>query len=131
VTQDITTNFSTNPVAWTSLNNGYLTTQVYALAVGPGDLVMAGFQDNSTWSTVSNSPSATWIDQFSGDGCAAAINKTGTLRYVSAQLGVVYRVAYTDQNDNTPNSFTNIAPATSPLFVTQFELGFSEKPKKG
>ena len=122
VTQDITTNFSTNPVAWTSLNNGYLTTQVYALAVGPGDLVMAGFQDNSTWSTVSNSPSATWIDQFSGDGCAAAINKTGTLRYVSAQLGVVYRVAYTDQNDNTPNSFTNIAPATSPLFVTQFEL---------
>jgi|GEM_PF-432355 hypothetical protein len=122
VTQDITTNLATNPVAWTSLNNGYLTTQVYALAVGPGDLVMAGFQDNSTWSTVSNSPSATWIDQFSGDGCATAINKTGTLRYVSAQLGVVYRVAYTDQNDNTPNSFANIAPVTSPLFVTQFEL---------
>ncbi|MFO0507794.1 MAG: hypothetical protein ACK5YS_02865, partial [bacterium] len=122
VTQDITTNLAINPVAWTSLNNGYLTTQVYALAVGPGDLVMAGFQDNSTWSTVSNSPSATWIDQFSGDGCAAAINKTGNLRYVSAQFGVVYRVAYTDQNDNTPNSFTNIAPATSPLFVTQFEL---------
>lgn len=122
VTQDITTNFATNPVTWTSLNNGYLTTQVYALSVGPGNLVMAGFQDNSTWSTVSNSATATWVDQFSGDGCATAINKTGTLRYVSAQLGVVYRVGYTDQNDNTPNTFSNIAPVTSPLFVTQFEL---------
>jgi MAM domain, meprin/A5/mu/Secretion system C-terminal sorting domain len=122
ITQNITTNLATNPVTWTSLNNGYLTTQVYALAVGPGNLIMAGFQDNSTWATTSASANATWIDQFSGDGCATAINKTGTLRYVSAQLGVVYRVAYTDANDNTPNAFLNISPGSTGLFVTQFEL---------
>ena len=122
ITQNITTNFTTHPVTWTSLNNGYLTTQVYALAVGPGNLIMAGFQDNSTWATTSASANATWVDQFSGDGCATAINKTGTLRYVSAQLGVVYRAAYTDANDNTPNAFFNISPSGTGLFVTQFEL---------
>jgi hypothetical protein len=126
LTNDITANNATNPVAWISLNKGYLTTQVYALSVGPGNIIMAGFQDNSTWSTVSTSANATWVDQFSGDGCATAVNKTGTLRYVSAQQGVVSRVSYTDQNDNTPNSFASIAPAPTGLFVTQFELDPSD-----
>ena len=126
ITQNITTNLATHPVTWTSLNNGYLTTQVYALAVGPGNLIMAGFQDNSTWATTSASANAMWIDQFSGDGCATAINKTGTLRYVSAQLGVVYRASYTDANDNTPNAFFSISPSSTGLFVTQFELDPSD-----
>lgn len=122
LTQNITTNFPDNPVTWTSLNNGYLTTQVYALSAGPGNLVMAGFQDNSTWSTTSSTSTTTWIDQFGGDGCATAVNKTGTLRYVSAQQGVVYRIAYTDANDNTPNAYTHISPIVTGLFVTQYEL---------
>jgi len=122
LTNDITTSLGQFPVSWTSLNNGYLTTQVYSLSVGPGNLIMAGFQDNSTWATASTASNSTWVDQFSGDGTGNAINKNGTLRYVSAQNGVVFRLAYTDANDVTPNSFTNISPIRGSLFVTQFEL---------
>ena len=51
ITSDITrsTGDQVDPVIWTSLNNGYLTTQSYAVSVGPGDQIMSGFQDNSTW----------------------------------------------------------------------------------
>jgi hypothetical protein len=52
VTEDILgTNANPQPVVWTSLNNGYLTTQPYAFSFNPkgtGQQLMAGFQDNGT-----------------------------------------------------------------------------------
>jgi len=114
----------TEEVDWTLLSNGYLTTQVYALSIGPGDQIMAGFQDNSTWFSNSTSPTATWVDQFSGDGAYNQINSDGTVRYVSAQLGVIARQTYSDANSTTPLTSTRIAPtgASGALFIAPIEM---------
>ena len=44
------------PKKWTSLNNGYLTTQFYTIAIDPSgtypDLIMGGTQDNGTWESL-------------------------------------------------------------------------------
>jgi hypothetical protein len=111
----------TEPVTWTSLNNGYLTTQVYALSIGPSDQLMAGFQDNSTWFTNNTNPADTWVDVFSGDGSYNAFDSDGTVRYLSSQRGNIYKVTYSDANSATPQSFTSLSPAEG-LFVAPFEL---------
>lgn len=118
----------TEEVDWTLLSNGYLTTQVYALSIGPGDQIMAGFQDNSTWFSNSTSPTATWVDQFSGDGAYNQINNDGTVRYVSAQRGVIARQTYSDANSTTPLTSTRIAPtgASGELFVAPIEMDPSD-----
>jgi hypothetical protein len=129
MTNDITaTTAGTEPVAWTSLNNGYLTTQIYALSIGPTDQLMAGFQDNSTWFTNNDTPTDPWVDVNSGDGSYNAINADGTLRYMSSQAGNIRRGVYADANSSTSINSTGIAPAASGvsngnyLFIAPFEM---------
>ena len=128
ITTDITTSTGgTEPVAWTSLNNGYLTTQVYTLSIGPTDQLMAGFQDNSTWFTNNTTPTDPWVDLNSGDGSYNAFSSTGELRYMSSQSGNVRRNIYADANSTTELLRSNgLAPVSSNndffLFVAPFEL---------
>ena len=118
----------TEPVTWSSLNNGYLTTQVYALSIGPGDQILAGFQDNSTWFTNTTATQTAWTDLFSGDGSYNAFNDDGTIRYLSAQNGNVFRATYPDANSTTLTSLQSIRPlgSTGFLFVNPFELDPNE-----
>ena len=115
---------ATEQVIWTSLNNGYLTTQVYALSIGPDDQLMAGFQDNSTFFTNNNSSTNPWSNQLSGDGAYNAFNNDGTLRYVSAQSGFVFRLEYPDADSETAIGGDEITPSGSSgyLFIPPFEL---------
>lgn len=122
---DIVTNGNSETVDWTSLNNGYLTTQVYALSAGPGDQIMAGFQDNSTWLTTSQTADADWTDQFGGDGAYNAFNSDGSIRYMSSQNGNIFRVNYTGGADDiVADGFTEFAPSgyTAGLFIVPFYL---------
>lgn len=122
ITTDILAkNAGAEPVSWTSLNNGYLTTQVYALSIGPEDQLMAGFQDNSTWFTNNSIPTDSWVDVFSGDGSYNAFNSDGTVRYVSSQTGNVYKLIYPDANSASYIAFQALSPAEG-SFVAPFEL---------
>ncbi len=126
ITSDITADGAgDNVVDWTHLNNGYLTTQVYAVSTGPGDQIMSGFQDNSTWLTTSSVGTVDWTDQFSGDGAYNDFNDDGTTRFMSAQNAQIFRFTYSSANDDTHNGFEQIDPsggyATS-LFITPFYL---------
>lgn len=120
----ITSDITSGNVVWTPLNNGYLTTQVYAISVGPGDQIMAGFQDNSTWLTVSPDSDTDWTDQFGGDGAYNAFNSDGSVRYMSSQNGNVYRVNYGSADDITADGFTYFTPDgfESSLFIAPFYL---------
>lgn len=125
ITDDIGSDLGTEAVDWTSINNGYVTTQVYALSAGPGDQIMAGFQDNSTWLTISTASDAIWTDQFGGDGAYNAFNSDGTVRYMSSQRGNIFRVNY-DQgaDDIVADDFNNFAPDgyAASLFIVPFYL---------
>lgn len=126
ITSDIGSNLSASEaVDWISLNNGYVTTQVYALSAGPGDQIMAGFQDNSTWLTTSTASDAAWTDQFGGDGAYNAFNEDGTVRYMSSQRGNIFRVNYNQGADDTAaDGFIDFAPNgyTASLFIVPFYL---------
>ena len=104
--------FLATRVEWTSLNNKYLTTQPYAVSYDPqanSNDVMAGFQDNSTWFTDSESIEKPWVDQLGGDGSFNAIADGGRTRYVSAQGGVVFRLNINEAGEE--ESFTRVQPA--------------------
>ncbi|UII77871.1 T9SS type A sorting domain-containing protein [Flagellimonas sp. HMM57] len=123
VTEDIT--IQTEPVSWTSLNNGYITTQPYAIAIDPegnSEDVVAGFQDNGTWFTNSTNGSDPWESDFGGDGSYNAIADGGLTRYVSSQFGNVYRLNFNETNEF--QSFTRVQPAgaTGFDFVAPFLL---------
>ena len=110
VTEDITAEFPN--VTWTSLNNGYITTQPYALSIDPegnSQDVVAGFQDNGTWFTDSTNGKDPWEEDFGGDGSYNAIADGGLTRYVSSQFGNVYRFNFDEAG--TFISFTRVRPA--------------------
>nr|WP_298923846.1 T9SS type A sorting domain-containing protein [uncultured Allomuricauda sp.] len=123
VTEDITIN--TEPVSWTSLNNSYITTQPYAIAIDPeGNSrdIVAGFQDNGTWFTNSLNKNDPWEEDFGGDGSYNAIADGGLTRYVSAQFGVVFRFNFDEAGEFV--SFTRVQPsgASGFDFVAPFVL---------
>lgn len=121
------TNSSLEPITWTPLNNGYLTTQVYAVSIGPDDQILAGFQDNGTWETMSTSSTVSWHSPFSGDGAYSAYSSNGAIRYMSSQQANIYRIMYEDANDTSPNNYVAITPNSgysTNLFITPFYLDF-------
>lgn len=82
-------------VAWTSLNNGYYTTQFYTIAVDHGTagsrLVTGGLQDYGSWWTNSADPTASWTFPSSGDGSYCAVADGGGTYYYSRQQGIMMK----------------------------------------
>lgn len=113
-----------NPVQWQSLNNGYHTTQFYAIDMlrgARGDIrIPGGMQDNGSWINYTNDPAGAWTRALGGDGAFSAI--TYNSLYMSAQEGQLRRY---ELNSGT-NEFTqvaNIQPSTNFsefLFINPF-----------
>jgi hypothetical protein len=119
------------PVAWTSLNNGYLTTQAYAIGIKEyskfDNDILCGFQDNGTWFTGYMDPDDPWLEEYSGDGGHCAFAKAengGTYRYVSSQEGNIYKFRYNKAGFYV--DFTRVTPADPDpdnlLFINPFIL---------
>jgi hypothetical protein len=88
-------------VAYTSLNNGYFTTQFYHVCMGsdPQDpTIMGGMQDNGTWFTQSADPTTPWSREQGGDGAECEIvyseEADATFRYASTQGGRITQRRY-------------------------------------
>ena len=120
-------------VLWTDLNNGYFTTQFYAVCQfqNPDGLtertrIVGGMQDNGTWTTNSDNVAAPWTEMLGGDGgyCSLTNNATddSTSRYLSVQNGPVYRLIY-DANGSY-RAFEEVTPpsASGQLFINPFVL---------
>ncbi|HZG00067.1 MAG TPA: T9SS type A sorting domain-containing protein [Chitinophagales bacterium] len=113
-------------VSWTSLNNGYLTTQFYTLAVDHAvandPIIIGGLQDNGSWFTNNTWPTHTWVHTRGGDGSFCAIADNKQAYYYSIQLGKMQR-AFVDANGNT-TSYARIDPrdATGFQFINPFIL---------
>ncbi|MEZ4655676.1 MAG: dockerin type I domain-containing protein [Candidatus Eisenbacteria bacterium] len=131
-----TTNILASTVRWTSLNNGYLSTQFYHVAIDEGTsgsaAIACGLQDNGCWSVHNTNPAATWLDQFGGDGCYVHIADGATAGgnyYVSAQYSVVYRVALNPDGSDAQD-FQRVDPASlteqNVLFVNPTALDPSD-----
>jgi len=117
-------------VSWTSLNNGYNTSQFYTTAIDENlagsNVIVGGMQDNGSWFTSSLVPTNWWKETLGGDGsyCAVAdaTGVDGTYLF-SVQNGVVYRYTV---NNSTGNwvTWTRIDPTGggSYMFINPITL---------
>jgi photosystem II stability/assembly factor-like uncharacterized protein len=122
-----TTGINNTTVSWTDLNNGYLTTQFYTVAIRntSGDLnIVGGKQDNGTYRGVSSSGSAAWQNVFSGDGSFCAISSSGNPYYISAQNGLIYRLSLNADGSYNLSNWTRVDPqgGSGYLFINPFAL---------
>ncbi|MCB0277831.1 MAG: exo-alpha-sialidase, partial [Calditrichaeota bacterium] len=91
-----TNNCLASPQTWSFINNGYLTTQFYAISIDAqgGNELVGGLQDNGTWIAQTADPNTAWISIFSGDGAYNAISPGGSAYYVSSQQGNTFRITF-------------------------------------
>jgi hypothetical protein len=110
---------------WTSLNNGYVTTDFYSCAIDHAttdDIIIGGAQDNGSWYTNSPVYTADWVTPRGGDGSYCAIADSSKAYYFSIQNGKMMR-AKLDGSGNV-DSFARIDPAgaTGYLFINPYVL---------
>ena len=93
------TNCMASPHLWTSLNNGYQTTQLYAVNFGKGtsDLLIGGFQDNGNFVTISDDETDSWVMPFNGDGCYSVVADNEEDFYLQIQRGVLFKMKLNEQ----------------------------------
>jgi photosystem II stability/assembly factor-like uncharacterized protein len=86
---DVDTTPNGTQIDWESLNDGYVTTQFYAIALDHGtpgsETILGGTQDNSWLFTTSSDPLTPWTSIFKGstDGGFSAISDGGDYYYTS------------------------------------------------
>ncbi len=78
-------------VVWNSLNNGYVGTMFYTVAIDhavPGNnIVIAGAQDNGSWYTNNTNYTSPWVTPRGGDGSYCAVADSQKMFYFSIQNG--------------------------------------------
>lgn len=109
-------------IAYTSLNNGYRTTQFYTVAINhavPGDnTVMGGLQDRTTY-MVRSTKDVGYRVGF-GDGYTCAISENGKKYYTSSQYAILYRFELDSRGNRT--RLMRIDPFTMPFEGARYFL---------
>ncbi|GAB5521498.1 MAG: hypothetical protein RhofKO_37490 [Rhodothermales bacterium] len=119
-----TTNVLASTVVWANLNNGYQTTQAYAVAIdqsAPNDeTIVAGFQDNRTQVSQTSAPNGAWTELRTGDGAYTYVRAGKQEIYAASQRGVTYRYDMDGLTGWTQRS--RIDPTTGPssLFIAPY-----------
>ncbi len=107
-----TTNDTAQKVIWTNLNNGYVTTMFYSVALdhatSGNSILIGGAQDNGSWYTNSANPLSPWVKPGVGDGSYCAIADNQAAYYLSLQNGKMTRNVLNGSGAIT--SFTRIDP---------------------
>ncbi len=116
-----TSDITAGTVAWTSLNNDYVTYQYYHVALNQtsgSTIAIGGAQDNGT--TYNAGGTSTHSSIFSGDGVSVGISAGNVNHYVGFQNGAIYRRLSGDPS----GVGTDIKPTGSGagIFVTKFFL---------
>ena len=106
-------------VKWIPLNNGYVTTQFYAIAMVPGettsDVVIGGMQDNGTWFTKTLEFDSAWVEVGGGDGMYCAITENAEFYIICTQNGKMF-IKEIDADGNVI-AHERIDPDTSPAIT--------------
>lgn len=121
-----TLNDTAAAVVWQPLNNGYLTSMFYTVAIDhatPGnDVIIAGAQDNGSWFTNNAVPTSPWVQPRGGDGSYCAIADGRTNYYFSIQNAKMMKA--TLDGAGAVTSFARIDPIglKKPEFINPYTL---------
>ena len=100
-------------VVWSSLNNGYYTSQLYAVTVSRNansNVMHGGFQDNGNFINFSANPTSHWNMPFNGDGAFGGIADNEEDFYLTIQRGVMYKMKL--DNNAERLAFNRMDPAS-------------------
>lgn len=107
----VTQNNSAAEVQWSSLNNGYVTSQFYTINIPKSeenDIILGGLQDNGSHINVSDNENAPWVKVLGGDGAYTATGRLGLYWYFSFQNSQIYRLSFNKNLDLT--AFARVDP---------------------
>ena len=114
-------------VVWTSVNNGYLTSQFFTIALSKeadDDFILGGMQDNGTDAT---NGTQSWTGITGGDGGYVATTPDKALIFTSFQRGNILRITLDDELGLTSFGRVDPEPLVSRarsdyLFIAPFVL---------
>lgn len=114
-------------VFWTSLNNGYVSSQFYTVSIEEGDayndFLVAGAQDNGVWFTNRNHIDSLWKWVYRGDGSYLGIPNGRDYYIFSIQQGKMGKMLMNDNGDTALS--TRIDPTGAPSnynFINAFTM---------
>ncbi|MCL5030912.1 MAG: T9SS type A sorting domain-containing protein [Bacteroidetes bacterium] len=122
-----TNDATASQVNWTSMNNGFSTTQFYSVALDHATqnspLIVGGMQDNgnmmdTTWNANSN----WYVLPYGGDGCISAVANGAQYIYFSTQNGNIMEGRLADQQ----GALIKPTGASGFMFVTPYVLDPSD-----
>ena len=126
----LTQNNRADSVKWTTLNNGFITSQFYAVSQQKDEsnnLVIGGMQDNGVYIRSAPGINPPWHRLISGDGGPSYITPDQHFFYSSIQNGQIYRMTLDSEYDLS--SFARVDPSgggTKPgqgyLFINPYVL---------
>lgn len=125
----ITRNAGSGVPTWELLNNGYVTSQFYSVAVDPvagSTKVVGGTQDNGTWFLNGEESRAEWRKILDGDGGFCAIADSGRDFYVSSQNGLTYRMQLDESGQRLRSKQINPVGSSRYMFINPFALDRSD-----
>lgn len=120
-----TDNLLADTVQWTSLNNGYLTTQFYAVAtpdVANDTRLIGGMQDNGSYMTSTRELTDHWVTRLGGDGSYCVFADSGRTLFASSQQGRVRRILFNNQGEEIGRTRIDPVGATNYLFINPFAV---------
>lgn len=107
-----TSNIMANEIVWETLNNGYISSQFYTLAIdkeNTNNTVMGGLQDNGTYYTNTNLEQENWRKPYGADGAYCFIIPNKNYVIVSTQRGRLLKVNIDAQGN--PLAYQRFDPA--------------------
>ncbi|MEY4903450.1 MAG: hypothetical protein RLZZ292_1265 [Bacteroidota bacterium] len=113
-------------VEWTSLNNGYITSQFYTVfmekTIADDPMLIGGLQDNGNFFINSTNTQDEWTQTVNGDGAYGAIADGKSAYYLSIQQGKMAKVNLDDKGKVL--GYTRIDPigAKDYQFINPFVL---------
>lgn len=99
-------------IQWTSLSNGYVTSQFYGIGIDFGtegsEVVLGGLQDRGTFWTDEADANVDWVSLRGADGAYCEVEDGASRYYISTQYANISRIAV-DSEGNT-SGWTSVMP---------------------
>jgi hypothetical protein len=123
----VTSDVTASSVTWSNLNQGYVTSQFYSIAIDKStansNIIAGGMQDNGNYLTFVNNYNTGWTNWgHGGDGGFAAVANGNTAIYLEAQNGWLWRQRYNNSGSFISDSLIQPSYSGEFAFLNPFVL---------
>ncbi|MDA3860466.1 MAG: T9SS type A sorting domain-containing protein, partial [Melioribacteraceae bacterium] len=123
----VSTDISRGTVLWNDINNGFITSQFYSIAMDQSasddPILLGGLQDNGNYFVNSTSATAPWVQMIAGgDGAFTAIANGKSYYYIETQNGSVVRLQLNSAGNYTSWTVAQPDHSTDYLFINPYVL---------